>query len=322
MSNEIVKKEKSPAMKSIEATGNFKMLKSSQITEVIGNMTNKFEKALNKMIDSDRFVTMITTIFDKNPALKECSVESIFGALQQTAILGLEPSPALGHCYFVPFTNNKKVGNGWEKVKEVQFQISYKGLIELARRSDEIADIYAEIIYDGDEYNIEYGLDRDLIHKPKFETDDYNNIKYAYAVAKFKDGTKTFAILTKNQLEKRRSLSPSQQEYDAKTKKYQPVSIPKGVWESHYAEMAKGKAIRALSTYLPLSTQDKQRMMIPEDTVIRRQIEEPVKEYSMDEYQVQIEEHNEYETQDVNTETGEIKEVDNMKELINQDAKK
>jgi recombination protein RecT len=318
MSKEIMKQEKSKAMEIAKKHNNFKDLKSSQITEVITGMSEAFKSAIAKTINSDRFVIMASTLFDRNPALKECTLPSIFGALQQSAILGFDISPTLGLCYFVPRNAKVKVNGVDQWVKEVTFQIGYKGYLELARRSDSISDIYAEVVFEGDEFEVEYGLNRKLTHNPKFQTDEHDKLLYAYAVAKFKDGTTTFAVLTKKQIEKRRMLSPNQVNYKGKTR--EASVMPLGVWESHYAEMAKGKAIRALATYLPLSTQDQQRLLLPESQVIRRNVDEPPVEFTSDEYRAEIEEYEE--EYSVDQETGEIQEVDNMKSLIDEDAKK
>lgn len=278
-----------------------KGFKSTQISEVISGMTDALKKSFTDTMSSDRFVTMVATIFEKNPELKECSLQSIYGALQQTAILGLEPAPVLGHCYYVPYYIKGQ--------KEVQFQIGYKGYLELARRSNSIADIYAEVVYEGDEFEIEYGLNRSLKHKPAFLHDEHQYLKYSYAVARFKDGSYTFAVLTKNQIEKRRKLSKTQKSGEN----------PSGVWESHYAEMAKGKAVRALATYLPLSTDDKQRLLLPESQVIRRELTEPVKEFTIEEFQdTQDDDYNaEIEYSDINVADSN----ENVLNLINEGAK-
>lgn len=317
--SEIVKSENKPSAIEIAFKQKcLKGLKPTEITEVISGMTGSFKSALVNSIKPETFATMVTTIFDRNPDLKECTINSLFGAMQQTAILGLEPAPALGHCYYVPYNTSKTINGVKQWVKEVQFQIGYKGYLELARRSAEISDIYAEVVYEGDDFELDYGLNRNLSHKPRFLNDEHEHIKYAYAVAKFKDGTSTFAVLTKKQLEKRRKMSPNQKSYSAKTRI--ASEVPLGIWESNYAEMAKGKAIRALATYLPLSTQDKQRLVLPEAQVIRRELQAPIQEFTVEEYQRDTEYEDDY---NVDIETGEIQAADNnnILNMINEDAK-
>ena len=55
---------------------------------------------------------------------------------------------------------------------EAQFQLGYRGLIDLARRTGEITSVYAHEVYEGDEFEYSYGLDKDLKHKPIGEEDE------------------------------------------------------------------------------------------------------------------------------------------------------
>ena len=66
-----------------------------------------------------------------------------------------------GEAYLIPFKNNKKGG-----VYECQFIVGYKGLMLLARRSGEVANIDALTVYENDEFDLSYGFDPALIHKP------------------------------------------------------------------------------------------------------------------------------------------------------------
>ncbi|WP_202630600.1 recombinase RecT, partial [Deinococcus alpinitundrae] len=89
---------------------------------------------------------LAVTEFRKNPMLKECTPESLLGAVMQAAQVGLEPD-ALGSAYLVPYYNKNK------NVKEVQLQIGYKGLIELVRRSGQVTSIVANEVYENDEFD-------------------------------------------------------------------------------------------------------------------------------------------------------------------------
>lgn len=76
-----------------------------------------------------RFVTAITSAVSNNPALQECDASTIVSAGLLGESLNLSPSPQLGQYYLVPF-NDKKNGR-----KVAQFQIGYKGFVQLAIRS-------------------------------------------------------------------------------------------------------------------------------------------------------------------------------------------
>ena len=76
-----------------------------------------------------RFVSSIISAVQTTPALQECTNPSILSAALLGEALNLSPSPQLGQFYMVPFDNRK---NG---CKEAQFQLGYKGYIQLAIRS-------------------------------------------------------------------------------------------------------------------------------------------------------------------------------------------
>lgn len=76
-----------------------------------------------------RFISSIVSAVQTTPALQECTNPSILSAALLGEALNLSPSPQLGQFYMVPFDNKKK------GVKEAQFQLGYKGYIQLAVRS-------------------------------------------------------------------------------------------------------------------------------------------------------------------------------------------
>jgi hypothetical protein len=77
------------------------------------------------------------------------------------AALGLDCSGNLGSGYLVPFYNNKI------RAMEATFIPGYRGLLDLARRSGEIEDIFAECVYESDEFDYELGATPRLRHVPK-----------------------------------------------------------------------------------------------------------------------------------------------------------
>lgn len=78
--------------------------------------------------DGQRFISAVVSAVQTNPSLAECSNQSILSAALLGESLKLSPSPQLGQYYLVPF-------NDKEKGKVAQFQLGYKGYIQLAIRS-------------------------------------------------------------------------------------------------------------------------------------------------------------------------------------------
>lgn len=95
--------------------------------------TSGYQKLINSTITDqrkrDRFVSAITSAVAINPLLQECDPATILSGALQGESLGLSPSPQMGQFYLVPFNDTKK------GCKVAQFQLGYKGYIQLALRS-------------------------------------------------------------------------------------------------------------------------------------------------------------------------------------------
>jgi recombination protein RecT len=181
-------------------------------------------------LDADKIIRVAMTEMRKNPRLAECTPQSFCGAVMQASQLGLEPGGHLGQCYLIPY-KSKRSGK-----LEAQFQLGYKGLLNLHYRSERLKSITARVVYEGDDFNYEYGLQDKLSHRPLEETD---NLTHVYAKAEFTNGGYQFVVLTKKQIEKYRKKSKG----------------PNGsFWTEHYEEMAKKTAIIRLSKYIPINT--------------------------------------------------------------------
>lgn len=90
------------------------------------------KKQINQVVgekNGTRFISSIVSAAQSTPALQECTSPSIVNAALLGEALNLSPSPQLGQFYMVPFDNKKK------GCKEAQFQLGYKGYIQLAIRS-------------------------------------------------------------------------------------------------------------------------------------------------------------------------------------------
>lgn len=91
-----------------------------------------------------RFISSIVSAVQNTPSLKECSSPSIVNAALLGEALNLSPSPQLGQFYMVPFANKKK------GMKEAQFQLGYKGYVQLAKRSGVYKKMNVEAIREGE----------------------------------------------------------------------------------------------------------------------------------------------------------------------------
>ncbi|MBR6474021.1 MAG: recombinase RecT [Lachnospiraceae bacterium] len=143
-----------------------------------------------------RFITSIVSAVNNNEQLKECSNSSILAAALLGESLNLSPSPMLGYFYFVPF-------NDRNKGKVAQFQIGYKGLIQLAIRSGQYKKINVMAIKKGE---LEYFDPLNEEIKVKLMVDDWDAREKAetvgyYAMFELVNGFKKAMYWSKEQME-------------------------------------------------------------------------------------------------------------------------
>lgn len=94
--------------------------------------------------NGSRFISSIVSAVQATPALQECTNPSILSAALLGESLNLSPSPQLGQYYLVPYDNKSK------EVKEAQFQMGYKGYIQLAIRSGQYKKLNVLAIKEGE----------------------------------------------------------------------------------------------------------------------------------------------------------------------------
>lgn len=218
----------------------------AQLTNAFKQQFKAIQSIVPKHVTPERLIRVSMNATSRNPTLLQCTPESIVGAVVNCAVLGVEPN-LLGHAYIVPFYNSKT------KRYEAQFQLGYRGLIDLARRTGQISVVYAREVYEGDEFEFEYGLDTTLKHKPCGE-DDENKITHFYAVYKLKDGGYDFVVMSRRQVEKHRD----------KFTKSQKNGQVFGPWKDHFVEMAKKTAMIRLLKTAPISVEQQETQTILE----------------------------------------------------------
>ena len=148
--------------------------------------SNAVQKRIGAMVSGDggpRFISSVVSAVSVNPALAECDYGTILSAALLGESLKLSPSPQLGQYYMVPF-NDKKRG-----AKVAQFQLGYKGYIQLAIRSGQYKKLNVLAIKKGELVNfdplneeIEVALIQDENEREKTETIGY------YAMFEYTNG--------------------------------------------------------------------------------------------------------------------------------------
>lgn len=196
---------------------------------------NRFNDILGKK--SPQFMASIVNAVAGNEKLKNCDQQSVLGAAFVAASLDLPIDPNLGRAYIIPYSGR------------AQFQIGYRGLVELAIRTGQYRDMNTVEIYEDEikEYN-------PILGKLKFVEDfsqctqrtngqDDKIVGY-YAFYELLTGFSKGLYMTKEQVINH-------------AKKYsQTFNFKGGVWQTHFNEMAKKTVLkRLLSKWATLSVE-------------------------------------------------------------------
>lgn len=111
------------------------------LQQYIKQMEKEIKKAAPECDNSGTLYSYRPVRFVHQSKLAETTPQSFLGAMMTAAQLGVEPNTPLGQAYLIPYRN--------KGVMECQFQLGYKGLIDLAYRSGEISIIQAQVVYSG-----------------------------------------------------------------------------------------------------------------------------------------------------------------------------
>lgn len=210
--------------------------------DLLKRMRAQIEKALPSVITPERFTRIALTAYSRNEKLQECTAESFLGSMMQAAQLGVEPNTPLGQAYLIPYRNRG--------VMEVQFQLGYRGMIDLAYRSGEVQNIQAHEVYENDTFEYELGLEPKLRHVPALK--DRGDVILYYAVFKLTNGGVGFEVMSKEDVE-------------AFAKK-KSKTYGTGPWQSDFDAMAKKTLIKRLLKFAPLKS-DFVRAVIADETI-------------------------------------------------------
>ena len=210
--------------------------------QYIKQMESGIKAALPSVITPERFTRITLSALSTNPKLAECTPQSFLGAMMTAAQLGLEPNTPLGQAYLIPFRNHG--------ILECQFQLGYKGLIDLAHRSGEVSTIMAQVVYENDEFSYSFGLEPTLKHVPALS--DRGEPKYVYAMFRTKDGGYGYEVM-------------SVEDVRAHAMKYSKA-YNNGPWQTNFEEMVKKTVLKRVLKYAPLKS-DFVRAVVQDETI-------------------------------------------------------
>lgn len=218
------------ALEEIEAKGeNLSINPSYALKQLIIKKREDIENSLGKSISLEMFQKFALKVYESNEKFKECDNNTFLASLVKSINLGLEPNTPLGHSYLYPKTI--------DGVDVVSFVLGYRGLIELVHKGTNVQGVVANTVYSKDYFDIDYGIERTLTHKPNLKGSRGEVIGY-YALINYYPSGSNFVFMTKEEIENHRD-------------KY--VVTTDSIWNIDFEAMAKKTVIKKLLKYTPIN---------------------------------------------------------------------
>jgi recombination protein RecT len=214
-------------------------LSSKGIRTVLEMYRGEISRLLSNPGNAERVVSIYTNVIRRNLKLMECQTETIIGAVMRATILGLDPNPELGECYFIPRKNNKRGG-----IMECNFEIGYKGYISMASNTEEISSVSARVVRDNDTFHYEYGLEEKCIHIPNGKSKHKGKLTHCYCIWIFRNGGRYFEVIDEDEILAIKNKS------QAKDSEFSPWNI-----EEWIPDMWRKSVIKKSRKYIPLSSE-------------------------------------------------------------------
>jgi recombination protein RecT len=219
------------------------------VSQYIRSMEGQFAAAMPKGAEATQLIRDALTALRTTKNLDRCDHLSVLGALMTCAQLGLRPNvPSLGLCWLLPFKKRENIDGRWTETWQCQLIMGYQGYRELAQRTGQISSVIGHIVYENDEYEIEYGLNERLYHKPcrkgpRGAATDY------YAVVRFVNGGYSFMSMSKPEAEEHRDR------YAMAVKYEKGVRTIVGPWRDNFDAMALKTAFLKLAKWMPKTSE-------------------------------------------------------------------
>lgn len=194
----------------------------SAVQSQLATMAPEIAKTLPPGMTPERFNRVALTAIQNTPALLQCNPQSLFNACMKAAQDGLLPDGREGA--IIP----RKGVATWQPMVH--------GIIKKAKNSGSVASLVANVVYQGEVFEVEMGDDERIVHRRDLAKVKRGQEVAVYAIAALKDGTKEREVMSWQQVMDVRAMS---------------TTPNAGPWATSTDEMARKTVIRRLSKRLP-----------------------------------------------------------------------
>jgi len=193
------------------------------LRQILTAMTPSMKEVLPSFLTPERMLKIAMLAATRQPELYQCTTVSIMQAVMTAAEVGLECSGTMGQGYLIPYKTT------------ATFIPGYRGLIALMVRDGDVKQVTVHLVYEKDEFSIDYFGDSPITHRPCI-TGDRGPMIGAYAAATMPDGSIQVEYMNKSEIDAIKSRSKASG----------------GPWATDYGEMARKTPVRRLAKYVPL----------------------------------------------------------------------
>lgn len=180
--------------------------------------------------NSSLFVASLIDLYSSDTTLQQCDPNKVIMEALKAATLKLPINKGLGFAWIIPYKKNKKVGKDWVSEMLPQFQLGYRGYIQLAMRTGQYRYINADMVYEGENK----GGDKLTGHIDLTGQKTSDVVVGYFAHIETLNGFKKTAFMTKAEME-------------AHAKKYsKSYGSDSSPWKTDFDAMGKKTMLRAL----------------------------------------------------------------------------
>jgi recombination protein RecT len=229
----------------------------SLLKQQLADRAEAFRHLLPSHISVERLQRTVLMAAQVNPQLLAADRRTFLTACMKAAQDGLLPDGT--EAAIVPFKTRVKdpTTGQWGEARLAQYMPMLAGLKKKVLQSGQVTDLFVQVVYkqelDAGRFRYREGSERALYHEPLLDqsfrpTDD--DLALAYSVATFADGTRSFEVMRRWEIDEVREASQSGAQFDARGNPRES----KGPWADWFAEMCKKTVLRRHAKNLPQSS--------------------------------------------------------------------
>lgn len=204
---------------------NVQLAKAANKLETLTDVANMVNQYGVRLVGKERaleFATYVSILAKQNAKIMQCEPVSVLKGMMACVRLDMLPNTPEQYVALIPYGN------------ELQFQVMYRGLAQLVYNTGVVNKIDAQLVFPEDEWSIEEGTERKLVHKwtadsLKINRTTADNALFVYATGILNTGEKAFQVMTQSEVKQIKDQSVKAIKDDTPWKKWPAEQYKKTV---------------------------------------------------------------------------------------------